>query len=145
MPAGEADAALRRALGTTSGRLKAGVVASLGVRRDAAAVPEIIPLLKDADGFIVEAAIRSLGRIGTPECIDALTNAVSQPGLPFAVMCALGDGISFAAETALKVGNTGIRYDSMMLMRRKVCRFMSVPRDCAVRFWRVRPRMGYPC
>lgn len=107
MPAGEADAALRRALGTTSGRLKAGVVASLGVRRDAAAVPEIIPLLKDADGFIVEAAIRSLGRIGTPECIDALTNAVSQPGLPFAVMCALGDGISFAAETALKVGNTG--------------------------------------
>lgn len=98
MEGDEASAALRRALSATAGILKAGVIASLGVRRDVAAVPELIPLLNDENGFIVEAAARSLGRIAAPEAITALENAVVQPSLAYATMQALGDGLFFAAE-----------------------------------------------
>ena len=41
----EASAALRDALGTTSGLLKAGVIESLGWRRDVSAVSLLAPLL----------------------------------------------------------------------------------------------------
>lgn len=100
MPGTEADAVLRRALKATSGKLKAGVIASLGVRRDATAVSDLIALLGDKDGFVAEAAARSLGRIGAPEGIQALEKAIAQPGLPYAIMQSLGDGLFAAAESA---------------------------------------------
>jgi len=104
MPGTEADAALRRALKVVSGRLKAGVIASLGVRRDARAVPEIIPLLNDENGFVVEAAARALGRIGAPEGVDALETFMKQPGHSYAIMQAVGDGLFAAAENAVAAG-----------------------------------------
>ena len=105
MPGNEADAILRRALKTTSGKLKAGVVTSLGVRRDVTAVPEMIPLLADEDGFVAEAAARTLGRIGTLDGIEALEARLVQPGLSYAVMQSLGDGLFAAAEGAQADGN----------------------------------------
>ena len=45
MPFPEAVAALRQALGATSGLIKAGIINSLGWRHDAAAVPLLTPLL----------------------------------------------------------------------------------------------------
>ncbi|NLV42866.1 MAG: HEAT repeat domain-containing protein, partial [Candidatus Hydrogenedentes bacterium] len=106
MPGTEADAALRRALKTTSGKLKAGVVTSLGVRRDVSAVPEIIPLLNDEDGYVKEAAARTLGRIGAPEGVSALESAIARPDLAYAFAQALADGLFFAAEDLAAEGNT---------------------------------------
>lgn len=105
MPGTEADAALQRALSVTSGKLKAGVVSSLGVRRDADAVPAIIPLLNDEDGYVKEAAARALGRIGASEGVNALESAIAQPGLAYAFAQSLADGIFFAAETLAAGGN----------------------------------------
>jgi HEAT repeat protein len=104
MKSDEVGAALRRALQTTSGKLKSGIVASLGVRRDAAAVSELIPLLQDGDGVIVEAAARALGRIAAPEGVEALKTAIAQPNLSYAIAQALGEGLFFAAEVILENG-----------------------------------------
>ncbi|MCX7885713.1 MAG: HEAT repeat domain-containing protein [Verrucomicrobiae bacterium] len=60
------DAALRDALTKTSGNIRAGIIHSLGLRRDTKAVPLLIPLLPDP------VAALALARIGTPAAIAAL-------------------------------------------------------------------------
>jgi HEAT repeat protein len=59
-----ADEALRGALGKVTGRLLVGVISSLGVRRDAAAVEPLAGLLTDPDPEVAQAAARALGCIG---------------------------------------------------------------------------------
>ncbi|MCX6932679.1 MAG: hypothetical protein NTZ29_08320, partial [Verrucomicrobia bacterium] len=61
-----AGEALRTALPTLEGRYLAGVVNSLGVRRDTAAVPALQKLALDPKRGAAEAAIASLGMIATP-------------------------------------------------------------------------------
>ena len=75
MPFPEAVAALRQALGQTSGLIKAGLIDSLGWRRDAASVPLLTPLLSGPDTAIAAAAASALGRIGSKDAIAALTSA----------------------------------------------------------------------
>lgn len=60
-----AGAALRNALGGLSGRLLAGVVNSLGVRRETAAVPDLEKLVFDSRRGVAAEALASLGMIGT--------------------------------------------------------------------------------
>jgi len=64
------DDALRDALGKTSGNVRAGIIHSLGVRRDAKAVPALIALLPDPF------AASALARIGTPDAIAAIEKAL---------------------------------------------------------------------
>jgi HEAT repeat protein len=71
------DAALRDALGKLKGRPLVGVVGSVGVRRDALAVEGLEALLKDGDPEVVQAAARSLGRIGTAPAVKALDEGLS--------------------------------------------------------------------
>jgi HEAT repeat protein len=61
------DRALRGALGQTSGRLQAGVINSIGIRRDREAVQALSGLLKREDPVVVEAALLALGKIATRE------------------------------------------------------------------------------
>lgn len=77
----ESAAALRGALSRTSGRLKAGVVNSLGRRRDAASSGALIGLLGDADAdpSVVGAAAAALGSIGTSEAAGALRAFLARP------------------------------------------------------------------
>jgi HEAT repeat protein len=75
MPYPEAGAALREAADKTSGAIKAGLIDSLGWRRDVQAVPLLTPLVSDADAMIASAAASALGRIGGPEAIAALSAA----------------------------------------------------------------------
>lgn len=75
IPAPEAAKALRDALAKTSGAEKAGVIGSLGARRDAPSVAEIAPLVGDSDAAIALAAATALGDIGTVEAANALKNA----------------------------------------------------------------------
>lgn len=105
MPGDEVDAALRRALSASSGVLKAGVISSLGIRRDSAAVPELIAALKDNEECVGEAAARALGRIASPESVKALKATLAQPNLSYAFAQALGDGLFIAAETVCENGN----------------------------------------
>lgn len=69
----EAGQALIAALGQTSGPLKAGVVNSLAVRHETAAVPELAKLLTDSDRLVAKASAQALGDIATPDAVQALT------------------------------------------------------------------------
>lgn len=72
----EAAQALRSALGSVSDiKLKAGIISSLGERRDASAVPVIAQYTANADAELAKAALIALGRIGTVEAAAKLAAA----------------------------------------------------------------------
>jgi HEAT repeat protein len=75
IPAPEAAKALRDALAKTSGAEKAGVIGSLGARRDAASIADLAPLVGDSDAAIALAAATALGDIGTVAAAKALQDA----------------------------------------------------------------------
>ncbi|RMG03952.1 MAG: hypothetical protein D6741_01740, partial [Planctomycetota bacterium] len=74
----EAAAALREALGKVSGKVRIGVISSLGDREDAEAVPALAALLS-ADAETAAAAAYALGNIGTVEAGKALVGATGVP------------------------------------------------------------------
>jgi len=80
IPGPEADAALRSAAGTLSGRLAVGAINSLGVRRDAAATALLAGKLADPNAEVVAAAAAALGKIGTADSAAALTKALVAGG-----------------------------------------------------------------
>ncbi len=75
IPGEAAGKALLEALKDTEGAVAIGIVASLGVRRDAAAVPVIAPLLKAPADQMRRQAAWSLGQIATPAAAEALLAA----------------------------------------------------------------------
>jgi HEAT repeat protein len=75
IPGPEATAALREALPKTSGTIKAGIINSLGWRRDAGSVPLLVPLISGADAVIAKETASALGRIGSDEAVAALKGA----------------------------------------------------------------------
>ena len=77
IPAPAAAQALRDALPGLSGKLKIGVISSLGNRRDAAAVPALSTLLKDENAAVSRAAALALGSIGTAEAARALQEFIA--------------------------------------------------------------------
>lgn len=79
MPYPEAGAALRDALGRTSGAAKVGLIDSVGRRGDIAATPLLRPLLSDADARIAATAASALGQIGDYVAILTLMVAPSSP------------------------------------------------------------------
>ena len=93
------DEALRAALGRLKGPLLAGVVQSIGARRDAGATMALAGLLNDADATVARAAAASLGNIGTADAVLALEKAL--PAAPAAVR----DGLLRAAENRLAAGD----------------------------------------
>jgi hypothetical protein len=101
MPAPAAAQAMRDALPQVGGALKIGVIASLGVRQDAASVAALADLLGDADAKIAAAAATALGDIQTAEAATALTAAKpSDAGAKLAVT----DGLLNCAEAYLAAG-----------------------------------------
>ncbi|PHX85570.1 MAG: hypothetical protein CK538_06190 [Opitutia bacterium] len=99
-----AGAALRAALPTLEGRYLAGVVNSLGVRRDTAAVPALQKLALDPKRGAAEAAIASLGMIATPAAAKTLqTILVSGPA---ALRVPAAHAALVAAEQLVRDGNT---------------------------------------
>ena len=96
IPDPSVDVALREALGKVKGRLLAGVIGSIGVRRDPRAVPDLAKLLGDPDADVAGAAARSLGRIGTLEAATALEKAL--PTAPEAGRIAVCEGLFRCAD-----------------------------------------------
>ncbi len=72
MPYPQVAQALREALPKAEPELKVGIIGSLGFRVDKESVPDLIPLLKDSDAAVVDAAAAALGRMATPEAAAAL-------------------------------------------------------------------------
>ncbi len=86
LPFPSVDDALRNALGKTTGMQKAGVISSLGVRKDAKSVPLLKPLMTDADLVVARESVCALGRIASPDALEALTQAKVADGLKAAVL-----------------------------------------------------------
>lgn len=76
IPDPSVDDALREALGLVKGKLLAGVIGSIGVRRDTKATEALAKLLNDGDAAVAQAAARALGRLGTVNAAEALCQAV---------------------------------------------------------------------
>ena len=77
MPAPEAGLALIEALEKTTGLTLAGIIHSLGRRREASAVPKITGFLAASDPNVARAAAAALGRIGGARAVGALFAALS--------------------------------------------------------------------
>jgi HEAT repeat protein len=102
IPGPEADEALRAALPKLSGVLLIGAINSIGVRRDATAVPALAGRLKDADKEIVAAAAVALGKIGGTEAARILHQALSSTSKP--TLTDVAEGVILCAEGFLSGG-----------------------------------------
>ena len=96
----EADAAMRAALAQTTGKLRIGMINSLGNRRDAASAGAIIALLNDAEAG--PAAAAALGKIATPEAIAALKAQLNAPNA--ILKDAAADAYLLSADALLAAG-----------------------------------------
>jgi HEAT repeat protein len=72
--------ALRDALEKLEGTLLAGVIQSLGTRRDEGSVPALIGLTASSDPTVAVSAVRALGSIGDPAATQALRGMVAAAG-----------------------------------------------------------------
>ena len=102
IPGPEADAALRAAASTLSGNLLVGTLNSIGVRKDAGALPVLTQRLADRDPEVASAAAVALGHVGTPAAISALKAAL--PRANGAVQSAIAEGCILAAEGLVAAG-----------------------------------------
>jgi HEAT repeat protein len=99
IPDPTADAALREALNSVTGRQLIGVINSIGVRRDAEAVAVLVPKLADTDPEIVAASAYTLGKIGDPAATQALELALTAVTPP--LRSAVAEGLLLCAERLL--------------------------------------------
>jgi len=93
------DDALRAAVGKLEGRLLVGVINSIGVRRDAKAIPTLVAKLKDPDPEVASAAAEALGRIGGEEPAKALEPLLASAPPP--VRSSAAYGLVLCAERLL--------------------------------------------
>jgi HEAT repeat protein len=89
-------------LSKTKGRIKVGVINSLGVRRDAEATAALTALLDDSDEAVVSAAAGALGKIGSSE--TAKTLKAFQAEAPDSLTLAAADACLACAEQLLADG-----------------------------------------
>ncbi|MCA9012017.1 MAG: HEAT repeat domain-containing protein [Planctomycetaceae bacterium] len=104
IPGDESAAALQAAMDKLDGKLLVGVINSIGVRRDVAAVDALIPRLETADADIAAAAAVALGRIGSQSASDALRSSLAKA--PANVRSAIAEGCVLVAERMISDGNT---------------------------------------
>jgi HEAT repeat protein len=77
IPAPEAAKSLRDALAKLSGKLKIGVISSLGARQDTESIQALSALVNDPDAAIASAAATALGDIGTAASAKAVSSATN--------------------------------------------------------------------
>jgi HEAT repeat protein len=113
IPDASVDDALREAMGQVKGDLLAGVIGSIGMRRDAKAVDDLKKLLGDSDPGVAAAAAWALGRIAAPEAVAALKAALAGPA---PLRPAAGDACLTAADVLIAQGKQAdavALYDAM--------------------------------
>ncbi len=98
------DSLFVQALEKSNGRVRLGVLDSLGRRRAVSAVPTLAKLLKDEDEFTVAAAARALGEIADPTAVAALQATPEPSGGPIAT-AKLAAATRLPSATALALLN----------------------------------------
>ena len=103
----EAGAALRKALENAPDTVQAGLIASLGERRDAKAVAAIAGRIVGKTPALADVALKALGKIGTAEALKALQQVKVPKALAAAreealIACAAQMAPASAAYAALK-------------------------------------------
>jgi hypothetical protein len=101
-----AGAALRKALPTLEGRYLAGVVNSLGVRRDTAAVSDLQKLALDPKRGVSEEALASLGMIANRDATKTLQKVLSSGPADLRVPAA--HAAIMASALVAKEGNASV-------------------------------------
>lgn len=104
IPGAEASDALRAAAAGLSGERLVGVINSIGVRRDAAALQVLSQRLGNSDPAVAAAAAVALGRLGNLAATSALKNAL--PRTEGDVQSAVAEGLVLAAEAAHAAGRS---------------------------------------
>jgi len=105
IPGSAVDKALRRALDYTSGKVKVGIINSIGERRDKEAVEKLGSLLAThVDREIALAGLSALGKIGSREAVKALGGV--NPKMRSELHSAWVDAKLMCAERFLAEGNT---------------------------------------
>lgn len=94
-----ADSALIQGLSQTEGKIKIGIISSLGQRRAQKSVPALEKLLYDPDSPIALAAAVALGNIATPDASTTLSKALGKTS---------GDLQSQVGSSLLKGGEQSI-------------------------------------
>ena len=115
IPDASALAALRWGLTGTSGVLKAGIINSLGARKDTASRTALIALLQDKDQLVVRATAAALGDVGGAEAVQAINSA--KPGATEALRLALNDSLLRIADSLQAGGNNreaGLIYQPLL-------------------------------
>ena len=97
-----AEAALRESTARLRGTHLIGVVNSLGMRRDMAAVPSLAKLARDASSPAAPAALLALGRIGTAEAGDVVRATLTSESA--AQRAGAAEGALLLGDRALKAG-----------------------------------------
>lgn len=105
IPAPSAGEALLRAVAQLEGDLRIGVLNSVGVRRDAGAVPTLARFVGESDGPSAVAALSALGRIATPDATAVVVGALTRG--PEALRGAAADACLASADTLLGDRQTG--------------------------------------
>lgn len=103
MPDASVNAALRAELPKLQGRQLAGVIATLGVRKDSSSVGVLKKCLGEADAEVVRTAARSLSRIGNRAAAQAIQSAL--PTAAAANQLALYESWLRAADALTANGN----------------------------------------
>lgn len=80
IPGQAVDEALRAALAKTSGRTRIGIINTLGVRSDAAAVPLLRPIALGQDEAAARAAWFALAKIADASAVEILDSAAAKDG-----------------------------------------------------------------
>ena len=112
------DEALRRALDTLEGKLLAGVINSVGARRDGKAVDRLSKLARDPASPVACEAVAALGRIATDEACASILYVLADG--PAKLRLAAADACLAAAQsrTAQDRPNDAVRlYDAVRRAR----------------------------
>ena len=104
IPGSAPDKALRTAAGTLKGKLLIGAINSIGVRRDAKAVPLLAGRLHDSDTDVASAAAVALGHVRNEVATETLQKSLA--GAPAPVRSAIAEGSILCAERLLLHGQS---------------------------------------
>lgn len=102
IPDTSVDDALRATLGKVQGRLRVGIINSIGTRRDAKAVNDLASFLNDADADIAGAAALSLGKIAGDAAMTSLQQALASA--PENRKSLLAEGCLWCGKTFVEQG-----------------------------------------
>lgn len=98
----EADAALHRALSKTAGKIRAGLINSLGDRRYEPALNDLVKLAAASDPVAAESAISALGKIANQNSVPALV--LTRNKVPAELKSRVDDALLACADCFIREG-----------------------------------------